>query len=412
MSTVYDDSLLCLYDRGESKASKKEIASTLRKAIEQGRISPGTCLPSVRNLAERLNVSRSTVYRGVEELISQGYLTALPGKRIQVPNHLRLTEKPPQENIGSRETKPADGSSCHDAYLVPTDDRAWLQLERLTIKHLREFRKRSFCHQADLFGEQQLRKAMAQYLRRSRNVNCQAAHVAVFSGARARHEVFCRLLINPGDRVAIEESANPQLVRCLLLHGAQIDFIPCDEEGILLSRLPEREVLKFVYVSPSVGQRPMSSVRRNELIDWTRLTGSYIIEDDSGCELRTGKDRLPALQSLDEYGSVIYFASTMSPLDSFLKVACAVIPDQLQLASASVKSVVDPQVPIIEQLVLTDFLESGYFDTAVARIRARAVEQSILEKSMSEITQSSSGQGVNVLTQADLWSRAMANFIA
>ena len=120
-------------------------------------------------------------------------------------------------------------------------------------------------------------------------MRCTDDDVLVVSGSQQALDLIARILIEPGDVVAVEDPGYPAAVAAFRAHGARIAPIPVDDQGIRTDSLPRKA--KLVYVTPS-HQFPLgvalSLSRRRALLDWARKCNSVIIEDDYDSEFRYG----------------------------------------------------------------------------------------------------------------------------
>src|SRR5690606_38407905 len=152
-------------------------------------------------------------------------------------------------------------------------------------------------------GDPQLRLAISRYLGFNRALHCTWQDVIVTQGAQQALDIIARVMIRPGDTVAIEDPCYPPARACFASLGARIAPIPVDDEGLVVSALPGNA--RLVYVTPShqfpLGM-PMSVDRRLELLEWAKQRDAVIIEDDYDGEFRFEGRPLEPLKSLDKVG--------------------------------------------------------------------------------------------------------------
>lgn len=230
-----------------------------------------------------------------------------------------------------------------------------------------------FDYTNDTRGYQPLREAISGYLVQSRAVQCEADQVIIVSGSQQALELVTRILIEPGDEVAIENPSYLDAQRIFLSNGAKLLPVPVDESGIIVEQLSDYAAakIKLIYVTPS-HQFPtgavMSLSRRLELLAWARQTGAMIIEDDYDSEFRYTGRPIPALQGLDR-GKVIYIGTFSKVLFPALRIGYLVVPKELVCVLAYAKRLTDRQSPMLEQQVLTDFINEGYLERHIRRMR-------------------------------------------
>jgi GntR family transcriptional regulator / MocR family aminotransferase len=385
----------------------KQLYDELRRAILTGRLKPGERVPSTRGLSLSLGVSRATVTLSYEQLLSEGYLRAETGSGTfvgcELPDELLKTipvEKfrPAASSEGPcpRETRRQVELSCYGASIMddgPLDVchlaegplnfstcrpalnefplREW---RRLTLKHYRGKDQSMLNYTGVSQGYEPLREAIAGYLRHARAVKCDADQVVIVNGAQQALDLIAKLLINRGDRVAIENPAYPGARRVFMAHGAELQPAPVDESGIVVDSLnsKSKNELKLVYVTPS-HQFPtgvtLSLPRRLDLLCWAEKTGAMIVEDDYDSEFRFGSRPIPSLQGLANGDSVIYVGTFSKVLFPSLRVGYLVAAPPLARIFARAKRLTDLQTPAIEQMVLADFINEGHLERHLRRMR-------------------------------------------
>ncbi len=357
---------LLLDKRGELASG---IYRQLLEAIVDGRLRPGEKLPPSRELAQRLDVARNTVSVAYERLIAEGFLTARVGSGtfVEEVGTSRQRRAPaggdvqPRQLWSSLRAVPPVASSVYDFRVGVPDWRLFpLQTwRRLVSSELRTAVIRDADYR-DPAGHPRLREAIARYVGISRSVRADAADVVVTQGAQQAIDLVARVLIEPGDHVAVEEPGYPPARQAFAVHGAQVDAVPVDEEGIVVEAIPR--CVKLVYVTPShqfpLGT-PMSVARRTALLQWAQRRGAVILEDDYDSEFRFADRPLEPLQSLDRSGRVIYvgsFSKTMMPM---LRQGFLIAPASLQPALHTAKQLADWRGDLSTQGALARFLDDG-----------------------------------------------------
>ncbi|MBO0721712.1 MAG: PLP-dependent aminotransferase family protein, partial [Blastocatellia bacterium] len=335
----------------------RQLYEQIRESILSGRLSAGASVPSTRTLAVSLGISRSTVTQSYEQLISEGYLQTLVGSGTRVSERLpdelllasplksRKTGKPggkacsPRlsrygENLaGDSPVEPCEPSlPIKFQYGIPALDEFPLDVwRRLLVRQCRAERSLLLDYASTAQGDAGLRAAIAGYLARSRAARCNADQVIIVNGSQQAIDLVTRVLIDRGERVAVENPGYLGARRSFLAHGAVLQPVPVDESGIIVEHLPARSSgpTKLVYVTPS-HQFPTGAVlslpRRLELIAWAAEAGALIIEDDYDSEFRYGSRPIAALQGLDENEIVIYAGTFSKILFPSLRIGYLVVP--------------------------------------------------------------------------------------
>lgn len=214
--------------------------------------------------------------------------------------------------------------------------------------------------------------------------------IAIVSGVQEALDVTARLLLNHGNWVAVENPGYPGAVLVFEAIGARIRAVGIDHEGMAIRQLPSRET-RLTYVTPA-HQFPlgttMSLARRLQLLEWARKSGTMIFEDDYDSEYRYSGRPIPALQGLDRCGLVLYAGSFSKVLFPALRLGYVVVPFDLLHRFEAVLSLTIRHAPMLEQLVLTDFITEGHFGRHLRRMREVYAERLsiLLEEARSRLS--------------------------
>jgi GntR family transcriptional regulator/MocR family aminotransferase len=370
----------------------RQLYARLRDAIVAGRIAPGTRLPSTRAMADSLGVSRSTVISSFAQLHSEGYLEATTGSGTYVAGELPEERMPPHARVAT----PAVASLRLSTYGASLLESAALEPPRVAGNiDFRDGRpafdafpfaawrryiagdvdadRAGLDYSADPAGFPPLRAAIATYLGAARAIACDADDVVIVGGSQQALDIIARVLIEPGDVVALEEPSYLGAQRTFAAHGADLRPIAVDHDGLRVERLAhEAAAARLVYVTPS-HQFPLgvvlSAERRRALIAWAASCGAVIVEDDYDSAYRYEGRPIPALYGIDGAGRVIYvgtFSKTMFPS---LRIGYMVVPPSLRRVVRAAKAFSDRQSPLLEQRALAAFIESGDFERHLRRMR-------------------------------------------
>ncbi len=381
-----------------------QLFDQVREAILTGRLVPGTQLPATRTLATELGVSRNTILNAFERLLAEGYIEGRMGSGTRVTKVLPEDLLSARNLTGSRErsTDPAGKLSSLSRTLSSSDYR-----NRHTERGARAFRPglpdiehfpfqlwsrlvakfwrhppRDLLMSGDLCGYRPLRQSIAAYLGAVRGVRCTADQIMITSGAQQALDLIARTLIDPGDKVWVENPGYAGLRSTLMAAGGIIHHIPIDEDGMSVQdgrRQAPDAVL--AAVTPS-HQFPlgvtMSLARRLELLDWASEAGAWILEDDYDSEFRYSGKPLSALQGLDDKGHVIYVGTFSKVLFSSLRLGYVVIPEPLLGAFIEMRSAIDDHPALALQPAVHAFIEEGHFASHIRRLRNLYAERQML----------------------------------
>jgi GntR family transcriptional regulator / MocR family aminotransferase len=386
--------LVISLDRASVIPLYQQLAEELRRAVLQKRLKPNQKLPPSRGLAKSLEISRATVTQSYEQLLSEGYFEARCGSGTFVCSELPVEYLQP-ESIDRCRSDPSEltmlsrfGSDLLvvDRLEVPEPQDAISfrfgspAAEQFPIKLWQRLLSRH-CHNSsallnyspDAAGYAPLRTAIADYLGRSRAVQCSAEQVIIVNGSQQALDLIARLTINSGDWVAVEDPGYLGARYCFQGQGAKLQAVTVDSEGLDMEALSKhRQPFKLLYVTPS-HQFPtgvtLSLSRRLALLQWAQQTGTLILEDDYDSEYRYGDRPIPALQGLDQNNKVIYIGTFSKILFPSLRIGYLVVPTAWIPVVSRAKWLCDRQSPTLEQYALTDCITEGHFERHIRRMR-------------------------------------------
>jgi GntR family transcriptional regulator/MocR family aminotransferase len=242
---------------------------------------------------------------------------------------------------------------------------------RLLLRHARKAPVRELDY-GPAAGSLALREAVAAHLRRSRAVVCDPSQVIVVSGSQQALDLIARVLIEPGQRVALENPSYQGTREILRAAGARVVPVPVDRDGLDPARLPDHARMAFVTPShqfPTGAILPLA--RRLALLDWARRNDSVIVEDDYDGEFRYEEQLLESLQGLDTDGRVIYIGTFSRTIFPALRIGYLVVPKSLVRAFTSAKWLCDRHTATLEQETLAEFINTGMYERHLRRVRRR-----------------------------------------
>ncbi len=367
-----------LTGRGDLAA---QIYRQLLDAVLDGRLRPGERLPPTRELARRLEVSRNTAAVAYDRLTAEGFLAGRVGDgtfvRTAPPGRVRSREAPEGDvrprrlwrSITAEDEIGATEPAAYD-FRVGVPDPRLFPLEtwrRLVARELRASTIHTTGYR-DPAGHEGLRAAIARHAGVARSVRAGSGDVVITHGAQQALDLIGRILIEPGDQVAVEEPGYPPARLVFRAQGARVVGVPVDAEGIDVSAIPPGA--RIVYVTPShqfpLGT-PMSLARRAALLAWADHHGAVIIEDDYDSEFRFEDRPLEPLQSLDGSGNVVYVGSFSKTLLPMLRLGFLVAPASLRPALRTAKRLADWHGDMTAQSALARFIEDGLLGRHVRR---------------------------------------------
>ena len=366
----------------------EQIYQYIKDEIRRGNIRPEKQLPSSRELAKSLKVSRSTTQLAYEQLVSEGYLEAVPRKgyfaasldgifppvarsaaTVRSDQKIKLSAGTEQEN--------ARRQLFRDEFEVDFSPRGidlegfpyatWRKISRSVLKE----EDRELFLKGEPQGDLILREAIRDYLHAARGVNCDASQIIIGAG----NEYLLMLLSQLIGRDAVIAMENPtyrQAYRVLSGVGHKVMPVGIDKNGFCVKELNGQDV-QAAYVMPS-HQFPTGIVmpvrRRQELLSWAgEEPGRYLIEDDYDSEFRYKGKPIPALQGMDQNGRVIYMGTFSKAIAPAIRVGYMVLPESLLSVYLEKGRFYSSTVSRVDQRILANFISGGYFERHLNRMR-------------------------------------------
>lgn len=362
----------------------EQIYKYIREEIKNGSIACGSKLPSGRGLAAHLEVSRNTVDMAYGQLLSEGYIEAKPKKGYFVCNleNLYMEEKDAnaiRKNHGNRpENRSLKGNAGKETEYKVDFSPSGVDMEYFPYGKWRKLMKECLIDDnRELFlsgenqGELSLRTAVQHYLYQSRGVKCDVEQIVIGAGS----DYMLLLLSRIFNRRCIVGMENPGYRQaCTIFESVGYDVVPVsvDDQGMKTDML-EGILANLAYVTPShhfpVGT-VMSAARKQRLLAWAaKEEHRYIIEDDYDSEFRYFGKPIPALQSQDPFGKVIYLGTLSKAIAPGIRLSFMVLPWELVDRYKSEAGFYFSTVSRIDQKVISEFLLQGHFERHLNRMR-------------------------------------------
>ncbi|MEM7113930.1 MAG: PLP-dependent aminotransferase family protein [Chloroflexota bacterium] len=388
-------------DRNSDQPLYWQIYQSMQQAILNQQLPPGLRLPSTRDLAEALSVSRNTVVNAIDQLVAEGYLETRPKSGTYVSHSL------PEEmlRLGAAPMPIAERAERDGGGKRPLSQRGqMLQSVNVSVPR-RTFAHHTFAHGMPAFdhfpfklwarlvnkqyrhganvlfddntysgaGFTPLREAIAYYLRGARAVRCQPEQVIIVNGSQHGLYLAAQVLLDEGDTVWLEEPSYLGARAALVSGGAKIAPVPVGNEGLVVEAgIAQAPNARCAYVTPS-HQFPlghtMSVATRIALLNWAEAAGAWIIEDDYDSEYRYSGQPLPSLQGLDRNNRVIYVGTFSKVLFPSIRLGYLVVPPDLARVFAKARMLMDMQSPNVTQAALAEFMQAGHFVRHIRRMR-------------------------------------------
>jgi GntR family transcriptional regulator / MocR family aminotransferase len=385
----------------------QQLYDWFRGAIIAGQMRPGQRVPATRTLATELKISRIPVLNAYEQLLAEGYFEARVGAGTRVAGSIpEEFPKPTASKVRNAQQAPdntrppACRMSRRGFALTGIPAQPWLNVlgafrvslpaldhfpmevwSQLVARHCRQPAAGVMAY-GDPMGYEPLRGAIAEYLGTFRAVRCDASQILVTTGSQQGLQLCAQVLVDPKDRVLMEEPGYPSARQAFRAAGAELIPVPVDEEGLNTAGLSPRgrpaPDARAVYITPS-HQYPlgvtMSATRRMLLLKWAMRTDAWIIEDDYDSEFRFDSRPIASLQGLDTAAKVIYVGTFSKVMFPALRVGYLVVPKGLVSAFSAARDAADLFSATLYQAVLTDFIREGHFARHIRRMRMLYMER-------------------------------------
>ena len=374
--------MICL-DSESKEPLYQQLYQQLKLKMIHGEYAKGKRLPAIRQMAKILCVGRNTVEAAYDQLCVEGYVTSRQGSGFVVQDLLDGLLEYPYKTIAKARQKEKSKEAARELQqtLRTTDKPQAYRFDfqygnlppqtfpqslwrRLTSEALASFEANNICCYGDKQGEPALRAEITQYLHESRGINCIPEQVVLCSGHQDALGMLCTLFADGKRTVAIEEPGYDFTRIIFENNGYGIVPVPVDDLALNLAEL-ERGGAPLVYTTPS-HQFPLGMVmpirQRVQLLQWAEQAGGIIIEDDYDSELRYHTRPVPALQSIDRQGRVIYLGTFSKALSPGLRMGYLVLPEWLLLKYHTIFKRYKSPVPWLQQQIMTLYMAGGHWE--------------------------------------------------
>lgn len=353
-----------------------QIYSQIKTMILSGTLSPGERLPSSRELARELKLSRNTVLCAYDWLIAEGYAATSTTAGTYISDQEFFS--------GHRTMKIEDIDELDEGTSYPGKNISFETgipaLDLVPKQRLGSIAKSIFTNaQPGMFnydfaeGRPELRKEVCKYLKKTRNINCSPKEIMITSGTKQAMTLIAKCLLDAGSTVAIEDPSFLHIRRIFGFHCQNFYPVPADQEGIIPSMLPRDISPDMIFATPS-HQIPLGGIlslpRRLELLKYAGEKNCYIVEDDYDSEFNYDNRFISTIKELDTNNQYVIYAGTFSKvLYPSLRVGYLLLPERLMERFKEVKGLGDAHTNTINQLVLARYMEEGHLSKHIMKMK-------------------------------------------
>ena len=367
--------------------------------IKNNKLKANEKLPSKRNLAYKKNVSLITIEKAYDQLLSEGYIYSIEKKGYYVSKiNISLNNKTKVKQI--KETKEKKykidfTSTSSGSDIFPFS--AWSKISRKVISNNQE----ELLLPCGYKGHESLRKAIAKHLNNYLGMEVSFNQIIISSGSESLYSLLINFL-GRNKKYALEDPGHKSIANTYKEYEVDYSYIPLDENGVRVDVL-NKVKSDIIHVStnhhyPSGITMPIN--RRYELLNYAIKNNSIIIEDDYDVELRLKGKPISPLYSLDN-SHVIYMNTFSITLAPSFRIAYMVLPEKLLKEYETKISSTACTVPVLDQLILANFINEGSFERLLNRKKKkyREIREELLKalKDIPNITIKEADMGLHLL---------------
>lgn len=343
----------------------------IKEDILNGKLEAEDKLPSKRTLAKNLGISLITVENAYAQLMIEGYIYSRPKRGYYVA---KIMKQPPLHQEVKQNSKlqlPQKQAFSFASGNVPAETFPYNIWSRLLRQVLTAANENTLLCDTSCGGIVQLRQAIAQHLYQFRGMQAEPEQIIIGAGTQVLYNLIVQLL-GRNHIYALEDPGYPQLAAIYKANNVFCRYLPMDKNGVSREML-ENSGADILHITPS-HQFPtgiiMPASRRYELLHWAGQSSSrYIIEDDYDCEFRLYGRPIPTLQSSDTAEKVIYINTFSKTLAPTFRISYMVLPSHLTTLFYQKLGFYSCTVSNFEQFTLAKFIEGGYFERHLNRMR-------------------------------------------
>ncbi|MDL4619273.1 PLP-dependent aminotransferase family protein [Citrobacter amalonaticus] len=377
-------------DRESHLPLQLQIFQYYFQAIQHGDVLRGDKLPSIRELAQRLNVAKITVVMAYEKLVSAGLIKSRQGIGYEVVFATPMRNIPFHaiSDTGSPPAKPEPAGISTDVYAeasreyycrlgIPDPNAFPWSSWRKWNNAPTALKEQLFTQYHSPNGLFSLREQVVRYLNLSRGINCNPESIIITNGIQEGLSLLCQIFITHYTirhkkkcHIVTESPCYSGAWHLFNYHGATVTAIEVDKNGLCTDKLPESDT-QLCYVTPA-HQYPMGGTlsleRRKILLTWALRVGAYIIEDDYDSAFSYGENPLPPLKTMDFHDRVIYMGTFSKTLGPGARLGYLICPDELLPTLQTIKALNNNGSQWLLQQFLADLMQNQVFYTHLSKL--------------------------------------------
>ncbi|MBO6046788.1 MAG: PLP-dependent aminotransferase family protein [Erysipelotrichaceae bacterium] len=349
----------------------EQLYKYIRDDIMNGILLPGEKLPSKRTLAKQLNISTITIESSYAQLLSEGFIESKPrvGYFVNELNIPRSSDHLDASDLTLEETKPDYrfdfSSSQSPSAIFPFS--TWAKITRSLLTHQQE----ALMQNSPANGTLALRQAIAKHLYDFSDLKVSPYQIVIGAGTEYLYGLLIQLL-GFDKTYGVEWPGYQKIRQISRSYHVNVKEIAMDESGIMPNLLRTHNV-DIIHITPS-HQYPtgitMPIKRRYELLQWAlEDSNHYVVEDDYDSEFSMAHRPVASLFSIDQHDKVIYMNTFNKKLASTIRISYMVLPEPLAHQFNTQMHFYACTVSTFEQYTLAQFIQEGYFEKHINRLR-------------------------------------------
>ncbi len=353
-----------------------QLYQYIRQQIESGAIQTDSSLPSIRQLAQHLEISKNTVETSYQQLLAEGYIQSRErsGYKVQALDEWSGSSKAVSANHHGKTVTahPIEGPS-HFNFQYGNVDLVRFPLEawRKCMAEALAVPDQQLLGYGERQGHAALKEEIASLVYQARGVVCRPDQIIICAGTQHAVSLLCQLLSLFGSDIAVEDPGYDGVKVVFRNFGCRLHPIGLETDGLSIGQLKETGT-QIVYVTPS-HQFPLGMVlpvqKRIQLLQWAAECEGYIIEDDYDSEFRYKSKPIPALKALDKQERVIYLGTLSKSFLPAIRLSYLIMPEQLLAKVQSKLEHYSQAVSPFIQQALWLFMNQGHFARHVRRMK-------------------------------------------